>query len=248
MADSTLASRATLLLAVFACACGGSSQNTGEGGADSGGASSSNGAAGSNGLAGSGGRLDSGSGSSGAGNGAAAGSGSTCPAFTPCGGSLVGDWTVEHVCLSISTTKALTQACSGASFTVSPLTATGTVSFKADNTMTSSALISFQESLHYPAICFTEAQCMLVATQLSAATGVSEAQCGYDAVTGCSCTLTSSQATMGSGTYAVQGTNVTMTNAATGRTEVDSFCVSGNQASFYQVNANGITSSMTVTK
>jgi hypothetical protein len=53
---------------------------------------------------------------------------------------------------------------------------------------------------------------------------------------------------MSSGTYQVQGTNVTITNGTSGKAETDSFCVSGNTLSLYQVTANGATASMTLVK
>jgi hypothetical protein len=114
--------------------------------------------------------------------------------------------------------------------------------------MTSSAVISFHEFVQYPTSCYSEEQCTILADSLPTATGVSDSQCAYDAVTGCSCTLTSSQPSMSSGTYAAQGTNVTITNASTGKADTDSYCVTGNTAKLYHLNDNGTFSAMVLTK
>ncbi|HYQ27230.1 MAG TPA: hypothetical protein VER04_08420 [Polyangiaceae bacterium] len=230
---------------MFACACGGSAETTGAGGTSAGGAfakgsggASPIGLAGSTGFAGSGG---------GGNAGGASNTGSMCPAVTPCGGDLVGDWTLKQMCLSPPPTKLLS-GCADASITLSPLTATGKVSFKADHTMSSAGVISFTEALRFPTSCYSDIQCTAYAGALSGEPTVTSAQCSYDAITGCSCTVTSSQATMNSGTYEVQGSQVVITSSTTGKAEVDGFCVSGKTATVVQVNANGFSSSMVLTK
>src|SRR4051812_43895717 len=186
----SLGSSAAFLLALLACACGGSSEGAGAGGAPTGGGPSSSGGSGSNAGAGDGGRSSSGSSgsssSSGAGNDAAAGNsgGSTCPAAAPCGGDLVGDWTIDQICLN-RTMLGFNQACPGQSVSISQLTATGTVSFKADGSMTSSGFISFHESAQLPASCVSELECTTFANSLSSSSTVTDSQCAYDAVTGC---------------------------------------------------------------
>jgi hypothetical protein len=189
-----------------------------------------------------------GAGSGGAANSAGApNGGSTCPTVTACGGDLVGDWTIQQTCLTAAT-KALEAICAGASFTIEKLTATGTSSFKADGSMVSSALISFTETVHFPASCYTEADCTTYAASLSAAPTVTNAHCQYDVGTGCSCSANSTQLSMSSGTYRVQGSNVTITDKASGKMGVDSFCVSGNTLSLYQASADGISTTMILTK
>jgi len=160
---------------------------------------------------------------------------------------LVGDWTIDQICLN-STMLGFNQACPGQSVSISQLTATGTVSFKADGSMTSSGFISFHESAQIPASCVSELECTTFANSLSSSSTVTDSQCAYDAVTGCSCTLISSQPSMSSGTYAVQGTSVTLTNSSTGKAQMDSFCVSGNTATLYQLDASGTSSVMTLRK
>jgi 3D (Asp-Asp-Asp) domain-containing protein len=189
-----------------------------------------------------------GSGSSAAGNSAgASNSASVCPAVTACGGELMGDWSVEQVCIS-PRTKALDAICAGATFSFSPLTTMGAVSFKADNTMTSSAVASVAETIQFPASCYTQAKCTTYAADLSATPSITNSRCNYDANTGCTCYANDSQVILGSGTYQVQGTQVTVTDSASGRTEAYDFCVSGNTLSFYQLNPNGTAVTMVLTE
>ena len=131
----------------------------------------------------------------------------------------------------------------------------GTISFHADGSFTSSVNVSFVESVQLPTSCATEAQCTTFAANLqsSTPTGISSAECSYDASTGCSCSVNYNESnTMGSGTYAVQGTNVTLTNTdttnGTNTPEVDSFCVSGNTATIFSVNASGSTATVVLTR
>ncbi|HEX2674827.1 MAG TPA: hypothetical protein VHM25_28320, partial [Polyangiaceae bacterium] len=75
--------------------------------------------------------------------------------MTPCGGDLVGEWTLKELCFDIATPSALVALCPDATFDVSPATATGTISFKADGTMSSSAAVSFQEFIRFPTSCLS---------------------------------------------------------------------------------------------
>jgi len=249
-------SKAAFALAFLACACGGtSSDGQGAAGANAGvilgmggGGASSNGLAGSNGHAGASSNGAAGSSSSGAGNSAgAANSGSACPAVTPCGGDPVGDWAIKQMCIGTAMAAA-SAACPGATQTLSPITATGTLSFTADGNTTSSAVISFTETAQLPASCYTEANCTTLLAALSADSTVTNAQCNYDADTGCTCSLASTQPTMSSGTYQVQGTTLSITSATNGKTENDGFCVSGNTLTLINVNASGLASTAILTK
>ena len=257
MADQIFCSRAAILLAALACACGGSSQGDGAGGASSagapaGGGARSSGTSGSNGASGSPATANpngsSGSGASGAGNAPGSTDNGSCPNLTPCGGDIVGEWTLKEVCFDIAPPAALLALCPDATFRVSPATATGMVSFKADNTMSSSATISFQEFVGFPNSCLTADECTAFGNQISTAAGVTGGQCSYDASTGCSCSLTSNQPSMSTGTYQVQGTNVTVTNATSGATEVDSFCVSGDTLRVRGPSNNGNSANLVLTR
>ena len=255
MAHSMFDSRAVFLLAAFAYACGGSSANAGAGGTGPGTAQ-----AGASSSAGTSPGGTSGSGSAGAGNVAgvsnggagivagASNGGSTCAAITPCGGDLVGTWMIQDVCLSATALDTGSAACSGATFNLTPFSATGSISFKADNTMVSSAVISFHETVNYPPSCYTEAQCTAFVDLLSTQASVSNAHCSYDAGTGCSCSLDSTQPSMSSGTYQIQGSNVTIMTTGSDKVGVDEFCVSGDTLRLFQRNSNGLAASMILTR
>jgi hypothetical protein len=151
------------------------------------------------------------------------------------------------MCFQVAVPAALTAFCPDVKFTLSPVRATGTLSFRADNTMTSSAEISFDQHIQFPASCLSEDLCSSYASQISTTPGVTTGHCDYDTSTGCSCTLTSRQPSMSSGTYQVQGSNVTVTNA-TGAMEVDSFCVSGSTLHVQGPSRNGNSSSLVLTR
>jgi len=160
---------------------------------------------------------------------------------------VVGDWKIKDMCLDISITTML-QSCPSATFRLSPLTTTGTVSFKADHTMSSSAVISFQEFIQIPATCLEESDCTLLRDSFLNVTAVTDAQCNWDASTGCACTVSTSQSVMNNGTYQVQGNNLSTTSGVTGAAETDTFCVSANTLSIYGVSSSGSASTAVFTR
>jgi len=123
----------------------------------------------------------------------------------------------------------------------------GTISFKADLSVSSSGNSAFTETVTLPPSCATQAVCTNLETSLTATASATSAKCDYDAVTGCTCNVNFSQTTMGSGSYQVQGTNLSVTSAA-GVSEVDGFCVSGNTLSLYQNNGSDATGTLILTK
>ena len=250
MAYSMFGSWTALVSAMLACACGGTSESSGAGGAHPGvilGRAGDGSGAGSNGLSGSSGLAGSGAGGAGSSGAGAANSTSTCPVVTPCGGNLVGDWAIKQECVELGV-DAPPGLCAGTTIGVSDLTAVGTVSFKADNTMSTSGTFSFTETIRFPGSCFTADQCTAYAAALSAQASVMNPHCAYAAATGCSCTMTASQVAMSSGTYQVQGSTLTITSTAAAQPEVDSFCVAGNTLSILQSNADGTSATLILTK
>ncbi len=116
--------------------------------------------------------------------------------------------------------------------------------------MISSGAVSFSETMRLPTTCFTEDQCTKLGTQLPAEAGVTNGHCDYDAATGCSCSVTYSTSSMGSGTYQVRGNNVTFSSDAAPNAEPEDygFCVSGNTASFHHDSASGLSATLILTK
>lgn len=251
MANLILGSRAAVLLVLLACGCGGSSENTGGAGAGGSGGRGLPGASGAPGTSGAsaGGNSNGASGSNAAGSSNSGGSSSSgsCRATSACGGNVVGDWKIQEMCVESELSQALATSCPDASLRVTVSSATGTISFKADNTMSSTAVISVDEAIHFPATCATVDQCTAFESQLASTAGVMNSHCNYSEANGCSCSLSSTQPTMSAGTYQVQGSNLSITNAASGNTEVDSFCVSGNTMTVFQNSASNV-AVMTLTK
>lgn len=222
MVHSILDLKALILLSMLACGCGGSSQGSGP--AD-----------------------DSGAGSAGTSPGTSNGA-SACSAINPCGGDLLGDWTIKDLCMGTST-QPFGGSCAGVTLSLGLLAATGSISFRADNTEVGTATLSYRSTVHIPADCYDEGSCNAYQTALNAVNDVSNAMCSWDAGSGCACTTSVTTSSMANGTYQVQGTNVSFTDFTTGRQSVASFCVSGNTLRLYSVDAtNGLTSSMTLTR
>jgi len=243
LTDRMFRAKGTLMLALCACACGSSSPgSTGGAGSDpgvvlgqGGDGSAATGSAGSNGLPSAGSNGSSGStgglGTSGAGHSAGAGnSGPACPPIAFCGGDLVGDWTVKQVCHEIPAT--MVQICGFATVGVTPLTADGTVSFKADHTVASSVVYSYRLNVLVPPVCNTgasEASCAAYATAISGGQdGASDAHCNYDPVAGCSCSWTNTESSTISGTYEVMQVASVWITTSPVTNEVDDYCVAGN--------------------
>ena len=142
----------------------------------------------------------------------------------------------------------LAAVCADATLTIHDIKATGTVSFKADNTMTSSGAVSFVETVAVPASCIDQEQCALLEGNFTVSPGFTSAKCDYDTATGCLCNVNLSQTVMNSGTYEVQGNNLITTSAAASQPGTASFCVSGDTLSIYQTDPNGLGSTLILTK
>ena len=238
-----------VLGAVLVVACGGSATETGAASGGSGGLVS--GVAGDTASGGSSGRGSSlgGTGSGGAGqpNGGAS-SGGSCAPIVACGGNLVGTWQVANLCSGalMSTPNA---GCPGASTEINLVSTSGTFTFNADNTTQNNALITFNESAHYPSSCYTAAQCTELQSLLASAANVTSANCGYDAVTGCDCTLmVESVPTSTIGTYQTAGSTLTLQSSTQDAPETDTYCVQGSTLHIQNVDAqSGAISTLTLT-
>lgn len=249
LAQGMFGSKGALLLALCAWACGSSSSGrAGTGGSDpgvvvgqGGAGSGTGGSAGASGLpsAGTSGASGAASGSAASGAGPIAGaghSGAACATNPFCGGDLVGDWVVKQVCLEIGIAS-VESICGLATVNLTPLMAKGTVSFKADQTVAWSDVFSYKEDISIPAVCgiaSSATSCATFATELSAGDGVSDSQCSYDAVTGCSCSLTRTESPMSSGTYELHQVSSVWVTTSPAYTEADDYCVAGNTLTLRQ--------------
>ena len=169
--------------------------------------------------------------SSGSGSGSA-----SCSGDTACGGDVVGTWKIQAACASSSTDGSGTiPNCAGASLSTSGLTVTGTFTFGADMTYSSSLVEGGSAHYTIPNSCLTENGQTVSCAELGAAFSsadtsgtFSSASCAASG-SNCVCDLgTKPQTVTETGTYTVAGSALTMT-ASTGDVSTSSFCSKGNE-------------------
>jgi hypothetical protein len=198
---------------------------------------------------GTGGSSSGGTGGSGGGGGGSVGSG-TCGKVAPCGGDLVGSWTLTESCVDLGTQSPTCPDERIASWTS---TVSGNWTFNADLTYSRSDTLSAVVVWTIPLSCVSslasscadfEAQ-----TQASLKAGETIACTG---TTTCSCTESvGPKIETDNGTYEATGTNVAYTSAVTGTTERGSYCVEGSRVHFVALKtgaANSIASDVVGTK
>jgi non-reducing end alpha-L-arabinofuranosidase len=179
-------------------------------------------------------------GSSGAGGGSGGGEAS-CSDVTPCGGEVVGTWTVTSSCLTVSGSLDLSLfgfGCTSAPVTGS-LQVTGTWTANADGTYSDDTHTSGSEQFTLAPACLTVSSTPVTcdgAASFLAVLGYSSVTCTDAASGGCSCSGTVRQSgSMGavsispsaSGSYASAGNAVTPAGGAP-----YAYCVSGATATF----------------
>jgi non-reducing end alpha-L-arabinofuranosidase len=197
---------------------------TGDGGRSTGGSNGSGGALGSGGSAGNSQPADA----------------SVCPSTTPCGGDLVGTWTVTSSCLNV--TGDLNLKLAGAGCPSGPITGSlkvsGTWTANANETYTDNTVTSGEEQLTLEASCLvissTPVDCDGAASLLASGLGFSKLDCP-SAGSGCNCSAKVKQTgTLGfvstapstSGNYKASGNIVTISGDSD---DVQyEYCVSGN--------------------
>jgi hypothetical protein len=154
--------------------------------------------------------------------GAGAGCGSnalgTCGKEAPCGGDVVGTWTLVGGCLNES---AAIESCPGASIDVADISASGTLSFSADGHYTA----DIREQVHahetVPLTCTGASGSDCAALNQSAQGDRQTLMLTCTGSTTCDCTITSTVTLAGEGSYTVSGTTL----SGTGDLGAPSFCV-----------------------
>ena len=177
---------------------GGSNGN----GGISGGGSSGNGGISSRGSSGNGGISSGGSSGNGGspGSGGSAGSTGECPGMTPCGGDVVGTWTVTSSCLNVTgeldMSLAVGPACPSGPITGS-LQVTGTWTANPNGTYMDNTTTSGDEQLTLASACLvissTQTDCGGAASLLKSVLGYSDLNCPSAAGGGCNCSGTAKQ-------------------------------------------------------
>jgi hypothetical protein len=151
--------------------------------------------------------------------------GAACSAtFTPCGGDLVGTWTVESTC----NVAAPPMQCPGVTVTISP-NESGTLTFNADETFSMNLKIEETGTATVPASCLTAGTSCSMLGGTTTAQGVTvKTTCTGTLTAGCTCSLGVTGTVALSGTYATAGSDVSLTTGGTPTSPV-SYCVSGSQ-------------------
>ncbi len=151
-------------------------------------------------VQGTGGAGGAGSDTGGAGGSSGSGGGpASCSYVTPCGGDLVGTWTVDASCLAVSGVLDLSSfglGCSQASVT-GTLGVTGTWTANADGTYADNTITTGQEQIHLAAECLSVASTAITCERVGGpleSLGYSAVSCTDAANGACSCAATVDQA------------------------------------------------------
>ena len=173
--------------------------------------------------------------------GSSAGSGN-CGKVAPCGGNIVGDWTIVDTCLAFTGSDAspLGAACPSATLDAGGFNATGTVSYRSDLTFSTMITLSGTMGLSVPQSCLTMEGITLTCAQLDQALKLQFAQNPDPSIqsvsctgsAGCRCTFAlTPQTSSGVGTYAVSGNNVIENGG-----DPTGFCVQGSELHVSETN------------
>jgi|tagenome__1003787_1003787.scaffolds.fasta_scaffold20471649_1 hypothetical protein len=230
----------TVSLSLTTIACGSSAQHLD---AAAGGGNGGSASGGSSGTGGSNGGGSASGGSNGTGGGSGTPGGSTCGKVLPCGGDLLGAWTLTESCADLATQPAPT--CPDQRIVSWTPTVSGNWTFNADMTYSRSTITSVVVVWNIPLSCIpalaatcadfeAQAQATLAADETIACTGTST----------CICTETrGARSQSDNGTYAVTGSDVTYTSAVSGTTGTGPYCVRDSRLHFVTLDpraANGI--------
>jgi hypothetical protein len=150
----------------------------------------------------------------------------SCGAFTPCGGDVVGTWTIKNMCVTGGGAGAV-EDCPGATSTFEGIKGSGTITFNANMTTTENVAISGSMKMNLPASCLMGATCAQVDAGLKAAF-LGDPEAPFSAVScsgsgSCTCNVTFKGTSMMSmDTYTISGNKIT-----DGEGEEQEYCVSG---------------------
>lgn len=152
-----------------------------------------------------------------------------CAQVEPCGGDVVGTWTLAASCINTGALSAmLASVCPGASASAAAPTISGTLTFNSDLTYVANGVtgtVAITEVV--PLSCTGDASCAAFAQTLTAgATSPVSVNCSGSST--CTCAISGSMTTMTeSGTYATTGTMLS-TIPTTGAQSDDPYCVKGS--------------------
>jgi len=158
----------------------------------------------------------------------------TCPAFTACGGDLVGTWQYGDTCVTIAEAEgALDEACATATFVSGGGTVEGYVSFDGsmvNRTVTTTVDVNF----FVPTACTMGFGCLIVGPAIESMTTLDAVTC-TDATGGCDCHIVDSDTVTESAAYTVMS-NVFQNSTTTRRWE---YCVDGGTLTVREIASGG---------
>jgi hypothetical protein len=175
-------------------------------------------------------------------------SAASCGAVQPCGGSLIGTWTVQAACQPVEDFT-FDMECPGATLDQSAHITSGSLTFNADMTVMTSFSLSGRLRVTAPLSCLALATCDEYASFFSPGPPDATTTCTTVGGNTCDCTLVRSmpQSGSGSGTYTTAGytLNWTLPGAPS-----SSYCVQGNTLHLMDVDptTGEITRDMIATK
>jgi hypothetical protein len=157
-------------------------------------------------------------------------SGGTCSNAPACGGSVVGTWTITSSCVSANASM-LDSQCPTETANSSGLNVTGTVTYNADGTYTSTSTLSGTISVNLPQSCLTTNGVTVTCDQLNQVfqsnptPGLTLSCTGS---TGCTCTETlANQTSNETGTYTTTAAGLLTETPAGGTASLNDYCVKG---------------------
>jgi hypothetical protein len=142
-------------------------------------------------------------------------SGSTCGQVPPCGGDIVGDWTIVDACLSFNGASPLGDFCPSATVDAAGIDPSGMVSYRSDLTYSVTLTLSGTIALSIPTSCLTIDGVTVTCAQLDQAAkqalidnpdpSIQSISCAGSSACVCTIQMTP-QTSTSSGTYTTSGT------------------------------------------
>jgi hypothetical protein len=153
-----------------------------------------------------------------------------CGTVQPCGGSVEGTWKVAKTCIvNGGVVGDAFDGCPTSTFTVTKISATGTVTFAPDGTYQESGTLALDLKLTIPDSCVAGGCAFLESglRQSSDPSIMSTVSCATSGGT-CVCQLSETRGAE-TGTYDASGTTLTTSANGGGTTSMDPYCVSGDE-------------------
>jgi hypothetical protein len=157
------------------------------------------------------------------------GDGGTCAMVNACGGDIVGEWRITSSCLKVSGTFAL-DGCTQPATVSGSVHITGTASYRADLTYTTTGTLTGSESVLYPAACLSAIGVTCADLNQSVNSGGATGSCASSSDGGCRCNFTiPPDASDDTGTYSTSGGTLITTPSGSPPDSPGGYCVQGSR-------------------